>query len=289
MRGLFKAVLFLSCLFLLSRPLSLAEGTSKPAANLPLRPLSAKNLAFQAGEKLNYVIHYQWGLINSDVAKGSISIDTLTLDGEKLFKARLLGRTIKFYDTFFKVREDFTSWFTMKGLRPVKFTRDTREGGYYVKNSFSYIWAPDNPYIEAVIESKHKDLYMTKVPVGVNTYDIPSMFCLARNLDFDKVKKGEPYPLVFAIDDEVFTIYLTFQGKETKTLKGTGLINTLKFALTLVAGEVFDGSADMYMWFTDDENRIPVFFHAPIKVGLVTGRLDSYQGLKHPFNSIVER
>ena len=94
--------------------------------------------------------------------------------------------------------------------------------------------------------------------------------------------------MVFAIDDEIFTIYLIFEGREKKFLKGTGNINTLKFAATLVAEEIFDGSADMYMWFTDDDNKIPVFFYAPIKVGEITGYLQSYEGLKHPFNSIVK-
>lgn len=288
MTGLNKAILFLTFILFLSQSSYLAENSDKVVSSLPLRSLSEKSLAFQAGERLNYVIHYKWGWVNSDVAKGSISIDTVRLGGERLFKARLFGRTVRFYDTFFRVREDFASWFTVNGMRPVRFTRDTREGGYYVKNTFSYIWAPQHSYIEATIESRHKDLYITNIPLSESTYDIPSLFCLARNLDFSKIKKGERYPLVFAIDDEVFTIYLIFEGREKKRLKGTGDINTLKFAATLVAGEIFDGSADMYMWFTDDENRIPVFFYAPIKVGEITGYLESYEGLKHPFNSIVK-
>lgn len=288
MRYLVKAVFFWVSLIFFSQGLSFAKESATDVSSLPLRSLSEKDLAFQAGERLNYVIHYKWGWVNSDVAKGSIAIDTVKLGGQRLFKARLSGRTVRFYDTFFKVREDFASWFTINGMRPVRFTRDTREGGYYVKNTFSYIWAPQHSYIEATIESKHKDLYITTIPLSDNTYDIPSLFCLARNLDFSKVKKGERYPLVFAIDDEIFTIYLIFEGREKKFLKGTGNINTLKFAATLVAGEIFDGSADMYMWFTDDDNRIPVFFYAPIKVGEITGYLQSYEGLKHPFNSIVK-
>ena len=95
--------------------------------------------------------------------------------------------------------------------------------------------------------------------------------------------------MVFAIDDDVFTIYLIYKGKESKYIRRLGNVNTLKFAATLVAGEIFDGKEDMYMWFTDDNNRIPVLFSAPIKIGEVSGYLKSYEGLKHPFDSFVKR
>ncbi len=268
-------------------PCNLLGAVNNDMESLPLHSLSEKRLAFQAGEKLNYVLHYKWGVINSDVANGCISIDTVSLDGNKVFKARICGRTAKFYDAFFCVREDFISWFTVDGLRPVRFVRDTREGGYYVYNTYSYMWEPASPFIDAIIESRNRARYTTQIPLKKGICDLPSIFCRARNLDFSKVKEEVPYPMVFAVDDEVFTVYLTYKGKESKYVKNIGNVNTLKFAATLVAGEVFSGKEDMYMWFTDDDNRIPVLFKAPIKVGEVSGYLESYEGLKYPFNSLV--
>lgn len=279
--------MFIAC-FLLGGG-SLCAFAGDETEMLPLRSLSERKLAFQSGERLGYVVHYKWGMINSDVARGYISLDTVTLDGQKVFKARIYGRTAKFYDTFFRVREDFTSWFTVEGLRPVKFTRDTKEGGYYVYNSYNYMWDPARPHIKATIESKNKQKQEIEIPISLNTYDVPSIFFLARNLDFSKLKEGGRYPLVFAIDDDVFTIYLIYKGKESKYIRRLGNVNTLKFAATLVAGEIFDGKEDMYMWFTDDNNRIPVLFSAPIKIGEVSGYLKSYEGLKHPFDSFVKR
>lgn len=275
-----------ACLIL---PGTLLYASDNESDVLPVRSISEKKLPFQAGEKLGYVIHYKWGVINSDVAKGHIAIDTVNLDGQQVFKASIFGRTAKFYDAFFRVREDFTSWFTVDGLRPIKFVRDTREGGYFVKNSYSYMWNPDNPHIQATIESKIRERYETTIPLTKDTYDIPSIFCLARNIDFSKIKPEGRYPLVFAIDEDIFTIYLIYKGKESKFIKGLGNVNTLKFAATLVAGEIFSGNEDLFMWFTDDDNRIPVLFKAPIKVGEVSGHLESYEGLKYPFNSLVKR
>ena len=52
---------------------------------------------------------------------------------------------------------------------------------------------------------------------------------------------------------------------------------------------VFTGEEDMLIWVTDDDNRIPVCFEAPILVGTASGRLAGYSGLKHPFTALVKK
>ena len=61
----------------------------------------------------------------------------------------------------------------------------------------------------------------------------------------------------------------------------------MKFAAKLIAGEVFGSEQDMFVWITEDENRIPVYFEAPLKVGRASGRLIGWEGLKYPFDSII--
>ena len=93
---------------------------------IPVKSLDEDKLAFKGGERLSFVIHYKWGGINSDVAKATVNLDTTTLNGVPVFHSRVFGKTAKFYDLFFKVREDFQSWFTRDGVVPVKFYRDSR-------------------------------------------------------------------------------------------------------------------------------------------------------------------
>ena len=64
-------------------------------------------------------------------------------------------------------------------------------------------------------------------------------------------------------------------------------VQTIRFAAKLLAGEVFTGEEDMIIWVTDDDNRIPVYFEAPILVGTASGRLAEYSGLRHPFDSLL--
>ena len=36
------------------------------------------------------------------------------------------------------------------------------------------------------------------------------------------------------------------------------------------------------IWISDDENKVPVYFEAPILVGKASGRMSGYEGLKYP-------
>lgn len=228
------------------------------------------------------------GAINSDVGHATVELDTLTFNGEKAFRCTVLGRTTRFYDIFFKVREDFRSWFTCDGLRPLKFTRDTHEGNYIARNTYLYDWSLPDPHIDADVYSTSSGQRYLEIPLTRCTYDLPALFYFARNMDLDAVVPGKRYPMTFAIDDDVYNVYFILYGRETIKVKGLGTVKTIKFAAKLLAGEVFTGEEDMMIWISDDENRLPVYFEAPILVGTASGRMTGYSGLKYPFTSLVE-
>lgn len=254
---------------------------------IPVKSLDYENLAFKPGETIVYTLHYKWGSINADVAKGHAVLDTLVLNGKPVFHTKVFGRTARFYDIFFKVREDFQSWFTRDGIVPVKFARDSREGSYYSVNVYDYKWQDPEPHIIADLESSRREAWCDTLPLTGCTYDLPSLFYMARNMDFSRVKPNVKYPMTFVIDEDIYNVYFIWLGRERKYIKGVGTVKTMKFAAKLIAGEVFGSDSDMFLWISEDANRIPVYFEAPIKVGLVSGRIDSWQGLKYPFDSLI--
>jgi hypothetical protein len=99
-----------------------------------------------------------------------------------------------------------------------------------------------------------------------------------------KVQKGKRYPMTFAIDDEVYNVHFVFYGKDVIDVKGLGRVNAVKFSARLIAGEIFNGDTDVMIWISDDENRVPVYFEAPILVGTASGRMSGFEGLKYPLN-----
>ncbi len=264
--------------------------TAGTAHCIPLRgDLNEENLTFKAGEHFRFTIHYTWGIINSDVGVADVDLDTLRINGQKAFHCKVYGKTWRWYDAMFKVREDFQSWFTVDGLRPLKFTRDTKEGKYIATNNYNYIWDSAEPVIEADLYSSHSGQRTMSIPLNDCTFDLPLLFYLARNMDLDNITEGIQYPMTFAIDDDVYNVYFILLGRQVLKLKGIGKINTLKFAAKLVAGTVFTGEEDMLIWVTDDDNRIPLQFEAPILVGVASGTLAEYSNLKYPFTSLIKK
>lgn len=284
-----QTIMFLLCTCMAVFPLHAQEKLDlKGTACVPVRSVSEESLAFQHGEKMEFVLHYQWGTINTDVATATVELDSLTYNGEKAFRCSAYGRTSRMFDLFFKVREDFDSWFTRDGLKPLKFTRDTYEGGYEARNTYHYIWDAAEPYIAADVYSSKRGMKAITLPLTPCTFDLPSLFFFARNMDFDVVEPGRRYPMTFAIDDDVYNVYFILHGRETRKIPGLGTVKTIKFAAKLLEGEVFKGEEDMLIWVSDDENRLPVYFEAPLLVGVASGRLSGYKGLKHPFDALVK-
>lgn len=284
-----KNILTSICLFLLLFELGAQEKQDSSAtACIPVKTVERSRLAFKSGETADFVMHYQWGIINSDVGHATVTLDTLTFNGHEAFRCTVYGKTTRFYDLFFKVREDFKAWFTCDGLRPLKFTRDTEEGKYKARNTYIYNWDAVDPHIVADVYTTSIGQKSMELPLTPCTFDLPTLFYYARNMDFDIITPGIKYPMTFAIDDEIYNVYFILYGREIIDVKGIGKVRTIRFAAKLLEGEVFKSEEDMTIWVTDDGNRIPIYFEAPLRVGVASGRVTGWSGLKYPFDSLVK-
>lgn len=284
MRGL-RSILLTSIL----AAFPLALGASSDSNCVPVSATAFDSVAFTPGEDMRFVMTYRFGLINSDIGTARVSLDTLNVRGAKCFHTRVTGRTKNAFDRFFKVRENFNSYFTCDGLVPVRFTRDTYEGGYHAWNEYNYMWDAASPYIDAqVFTTSLGSTKAMQLPLKECTFDLPSLFYFARNIDMSKVKPDMKYPMTFAIDDEVYNVYFIYRGRTQKKVKGLGTVRCLEFAAQLIVGEVFRGDHDMTIYISDDSNRLPVLFGAPIRVGSVEGRMTSVKGLKYPFSAKIK-
>ena len=71
-----------------------------------IKEIAEKDLPFKDGESLRYLLTYQWGAVMTDVGEG---VSTLKRIGEGAspahYYASVTGKTFKFFDMFFKVRD----------------------------------------------------------------------------------------------------------------------------------------------------------------------------------------
>jgi hypothetical protein len=163
--------------------------------------------------------------------------------------------------------------------------RDIHEGKYSIQNYYRY---NIDHSINARIIRKDGSVQDTLLPGRVCTFDFITLFYFLRNLDFGAMKPGDVSPISFAIDEEVFELYLRYDGKDEIRIQGQGTFRCLKFSAQTVAGIVFDGKEDLRFWISDDKNRVPLFIESPVVVGRVTGRLGSYENLRFPLTSKIK-
>ena len=292
-RKMSRIIMLLLCTCMAFVPMhaqEIADSVSRhqPTACVPVMSVAKDSLVFKGGERLEFALKYKWGAIDAEVGIATVKLDELIFNGVEAYRLTAYGRTVRFFDKIFKVREDFKSWFTRDGMRPLKFTRDTHEGGYVAKNVYLYDWSADEPLIRADVYSSSRGQRSIELPLTPCTFDLPALFYFARNMDFDVVEPGKKHPMTFAIDDDVYNVYFILHGRQTMNVKGIGEVKVIKFGAKLLEGEVFKGEEDMIIYVTDDMNRLPVYFEAPLLVGRASGRLTGWEGLKSPFSSIIK-
>lgn len=254
---------------------------------LPIREIPASELAFRGGEKLVYMFSYKWGAINTDVGTAEVILREFSHNGRKAFHGVAQGKTMPFFDLFFKVRDLFESKFYASNVRPYYFARDIDEGGYLITNEYHF--NPVTHEITARVKRNSNPVIDTVLPGRECTFDLVSLFYFARNLDFSDMKPGDVRPISFAIDEDIYDLYFRFIGTEVRKVKGIGNVRTLKFAAKLVAGEVFTGKEELFVWVTDDRNKMPVYMESPIIVGSVRAVIKSFENLRFPLECVVRK
>ena len=266
---------------------SLAEiHADRPVRCIPLRPVTEKNVPFQAGECLEFDIYAKVGAIRANMAKATLSIDTTRLNGVKVYESKMDGRINKFYNAFFKVRENFSAWLSMDDIRPLKYERDTREGGYTAHDVYVYRWGED-PHIDAQLNSSSKGERSMTLPLDDCTFDVISLFCRVRNLDVFRLKDNDDFVMSFVLGSKAKKNKLVYYGMETVELDEYGPVDTYKFGILAAKSDgTFEdetSESNMFIWFSADQNRVPVKFMAPFSFGSVAGKLSTCSGLKFPF------
>lgn len=239
---------------------------------------------FRSGEQFIMSIMFKWGAVNPEVAKVSVSLDSLQYMGKPSYHTALKVKSASFFDAFFKMREHFQSWFDASTIRPYKFSRDTQEGNYTATNLYLYDWEAGK--IHADVEFDGKDPKTLEIPLRDGVYDLPSLIYYVRSLDYSKFRKGQVMTLTFAIDDDVYDVRLTYYGSERIKVRKMGQVQAHRFSCSVVSGAMFEGNQELQFWMSDDKNRIPVAIKVPLRFGAVQCWLTNTSNLKYPFTAL---
>ena len=232
-----------------------------------------KTQAYQGSEWLKYRIHY--GLLNAGYAELELEDSSKS---SKEFHVVGKGKTTGMVSVFFKVKDQYESYFSKESQHPRYAIRRVDEGGYIINRDL---------YFEqgmAITQDFKKNTIDTVAAVDV--YDLLSAFYKLRNQDFSKVSDGEEIDLKLFFDREVFSFKLKVLGREVMRTK-FGKVKAIKLRPLVQSGRVFKEQESLTLWISDDQNKIPLRIKAELAVGSLKADLDAYKGLNNAFNIIV--
>lgn len=243
------------------------------------------NSSFKAGEKLTYEIYYNWGLLWVGAGEATFTTELIYPNKRPYFKFLGTGYTYSKYDWIYKVRDKFETICDTSSIKPLRFIRDTKEGGTvnYSDNIFDFVKGTATSFTKQKNNSIKKD----SVALPACTFDVLSMIYYARNINFDNYKPKSKIPISLYLDNAVYSLYIEYLGKE-KIKSDLGEFSCIKFHPLLVEGTIFKAGDDMTVWVTDDKNKIPLYVETPIIVGTVKAKIKSYSGLRNPMTSKIK-
>lgn len=228
---------------------------------------------FRAGEWFKFRIHY--GLVNAGFA--TLELKEVVKDNKKVYHAVGNGYTSGVTNFFFKVNDDYQSYFDIRNGRPYQFIRKINEGGYEKDQEGFFNYTNNTVFVK-----NHKNNSDKTISIPVTVQDIVSSFYYLRNQpNIDKLQIGESIVIDMFFDDETIKFKLKYIGKEDIKTK-FGKISTLVFKPYVQAGRVFKEKESLTFWISDDKNKLPIRIKASLAVGSLKADLEEYKGLKHP-------
>jgi hypothetical protein len=240
--------------------------------------ISAQQQPYSPGEKVSYQIKY--GLVTS--GEGELEIKEAYYKGEPVWHAVATGRTTGIADAIYQIRDTYESYIDPETDLPVFSIRNIKEGHYrrYNEVAFDHKSRSDSTLVFSDRSGNHiapKDLL-----------DIVSCFYWFRKYHLantDTLIPGQTFTMTTWFADELYPIVLRYKGMETVKLKD-GKILCYRFHPVTEVGRVFESEEDMVMWFSADENFIPVKVRFDIFVGAFHVEMTKSEGLKTPLKFI---
>ena len=253
------------------------DGTAQMYRNEP---------AFKDGEYAKYNVYYNWGFIWIHAGDVEFSVKEKKINGQSYYELKLSGFTIKSFDHLYTIRDTFVSVVTKTELMPYYYREVKHEDSYFCDRKYSFSHEKDNSKIYWQLNRKGK-LSSDTMEIEKSVFDLLTTCYRFRSLDVAKVKENSVIPFDMVFDEEIYSLGMRYKGKETIKMHGTkDKYQALKFVPKLITGDLFKNEDDMAIYVSADDNHVPLYIEAKIKVGAVKVMLETVKNTKYPMSSM---
>jgi hypothetical protein len=221
------------------------------------------NESFEIGEKLEYELIYQWGLIWSRAGQVVFTVQDTVVLGEKFYKLEGHGNSYSHWNWFYEVNSRYTS-FADENLNSLSFTRKGKEGSNVYNRRYDV--KPDGIYFTDY-NLKGDTVYKLIKP-DLNAKDVVTAMYFCRTLDFENRAVNDTIQLNFYLDGKHYPSYIRYLGETVWEHPKTGAkYDCYVFKPKLIEGTVFKSGENMTVYATRDKFKIPIYIETDLVVG----------------------
>lgn len=228
-----------------------------------------ENFPFQPGEKLLFEL--KWEIVSA----GHAILQVLPMEdfqGQPAYHFEMTAKTNKFLDRIYKVRDRINAYVDKDMTHSVFYSQRQREGDYKRNILVKFDWDRREAVYNDILKGKKK----RPIELMEGAFDPLSIFYFARS---------RPLQSSMTIERPVTDGKKCVVGKATVVKRETVTVPAGTFDTLLMVpelqhiGGVFKQSknAEISLWVTADEKRIPVKLTSKVVVGNFTAELVSYE------------
>ena len=246
---------------------------SSSSASVPAKPLSKWqtlpeiNAPWMKGERLEYEL--SWGFVTAGYATLEVKPRK---DGKVEFETYATAN--KTVNKFYPVHDTVYTLVHKKGLMTDVFRKSLHEGTFHNKSLIRFNRDDKKAVLSDTVFKDPVKHYVkrsadTSVTIDGLEHSIMSAFYLVRTLP---LKEGATSRFAAVSGKKRYELKVITHKRETiKT--DLGSFKTVKVEPVLDGDGIFNSSGRIFIWFTDDEKRIPVLMQCEIKLGSIKATL----------------
>jgi hypothetical protein len=240
--------------------LAMALATAAPVSGAATSPPADLPLPFAPGEELRFTVKF--GPVRAGEARLSVH-GPETVDGQVAYRFRSTAESSRFFSTFFPVKDQVESVWSVDSRLPLRFEKHIREGKYAKDGGMRF----DHAQGRATYTNGKS------FPFPEGSQDVLSAFYFVRS---QALVPGMLLIVPNHTDGKNYPVQVRVLRREKVTVPA-GTFTCLVVEPLLKSAGLFKQEGNLTIWLTDDVRHMPVLMKSKVAVGSIAAELETFR------------
>jgi hypothetical protein len=215
-------------------------------------------VSFARGEKIRYVV--KWGIIVA--GRASLSVEPQVWNGKDVYRIYSEANSSGLVGSIYPVKDRSESIVSREDFSTLSFYKDVNEGKYHQKEHMIFD------------QVNGKVIYPdTTIDIAKGTVDVLASLYVVR---FKSLKPGTEFTIKICNNKKNYELVVRVISRETVSVPA-GEFKTIMVEPLLKQEGIFMHKGRLFVYLTDDQERIPVLLRSKIAVGSIIAAMEGIQ------------